>query len=315
MNISSVPLASSDVQITVAICTWNRAALLDRTLTSFHELDIPSGVRWELVVVDNRCTDSTPEVIQRHAGALPIRRVFEEQQGHSASRNAAIQAACGKLLLWTDDDVLVDSQWLKAYWISSRERPEVSFWGGVIQPDFESPCPSWVTGNWGTCSKIFAVREATAMREPMSPAHLPFGANFAIRTEVQQKFLYNCAFGRQGESMRGFDEIDVLRRALEAGYHGQWCPAAQLHHFIPKDRISLDYVRRYFQGQGETLALRGDGILDLDELRRQIRRKRLRYYRNRWLKSSTRWFQDYIEASRLEGQRNYLEAKAKVECH
>lgn len=315
MNISSVSLASSDVQITVAICTWNRAALLNRTLTSFHDLEVPAGVRWELVVVDNRCTDSTPDVIERHASALPIRRVFEQQQGHSASRNAAIQTASGNLLLWTDDDVRVDSQWLKAYWNASLEQPNASFWGGVIQPDFEIPCPAWVTENWGGCSKIFAIREAAAMQEPMSPAHLPFGANFAIRTKVQQEFLYNCEFGRQGESMRGFDEIDVLRRALEAGYHGQWCPAAQLHHLIPQDRISLDYVRRYFQGQGETLAFRGDGIQDLGELRRQIRRKRLRYYRNRWLKPSTCWLQDLIEASRLEGQRNYLLAKPKEERH
>jgi glycosyltransferase involved in cell wall biosynthesis len=313
MNITSAPLASNDVHVTVAICTWNRASLLNRTLESFRQLDIPQHIRWEVIVVDNRCTDSTPDVIQGHADHLPIRRVYEQQQGHSASRNAAVRAARGELLLWTDDDVQVEPQWVRAYWDASLQRSDVAFWGGVIQPDFEVPCPAWVAENWTICSKIFAIRDVSAMREAMSPTHLPFGANFAIRTKVQQEFPFNVEFGRQAASMRGFDEIDVLRRILESGYQGQWCEEAQLSHWIPKDRISLDYVRRYFQGQGETLAFRGEGIQDLDTLKVQIRRKRNRFYRHRWLSSSSVWLQDLIESSRLEGQRCYLQSQVRDE--
>ena len=313
MNITGAPLASNDVHVSVAICTWNRASLLDRTLASFRRLEIPRDVQWELIVVDNRCTDSTPDVLLRHADHLPIRRVYEEQQGHSVSRNAAVRAARGRLLLWTDDDVLVDPQWVKAYWEASLQRSDVTFWGGVIEPDFEVSCPSWVTENWMVCSKIFAIREASAMQEAMSPTHLPFGANFAIRTEVQREFPYNVEFGRQGSLMRGFDEIDVLRRILESGRQGQWCEEARLRHLIPKDRVSLDYVRRYFRGQGETLAFRGEGIQNLDTLKVQLRRTRHRFYRNRWLRSSSVWLPDLIQLSRLEGQRCYLQSQVSNE--
>ena len=53
----------SMLSITVAICTWNRARLLDQTLTQMHNLRIPSCVEWELLVVNNSCSDDTDEVI------------------------------------------------------------------------------------------------------------------------------------------------------------------------------------------------------------------------------------------------------------
>ena len=97
---------------TIAICTWNRSDLLDKTLERMRQLVVPAGLRWEIVVVNNRCTDNTDEILARHTGPLPVRRVFEDKQGQSHARNAASLAARGELIIWTDDDVLVDSRWL-----------------------------------------------------------------------------------------------------------------------------------------------------------------------------------------------------------
>lgn len=77
------------MNLTVAICTWNRAALLDWTLARMRELRIPDGVEWELLIVNNNCTDQTDAVIARHAGVLPIRRIFEVNPGLSNARNRA----------------------------------------------------------------------------------------------------------------------------------------------------------------------------------------------------------------------------------
>lgn len=97
---------------TAAICTWNRAPLLDRALTEMTRLSIPAGIEWELVIVDNNCSDETPEVIARHAEQLPLERLSEPVQGLSHARNRAIRAARGDIVLWTDDDALVDLGWL-----------------------------------------------------------------------------------------------------------------------------------------------------------------------------------------------------------
>ena len=117
---------STPVSVTVAICTWNRAPLLDRTLVEMRKLRIPPGVEWELLVMNNNCTDNTDQVIARHADHLPIRRLFEPKQGLSNARNCTVRAAEGEFLLWTDDDVLVDPKWLESYVDAVQRWPTAS---------------------------------------------------------------------------------------------------------------------------------------------------------------------------------------------
>src|SRR6478752_2238901 len=103
------------VRITIAICTWNRSKSLRATLLSLRQLLIPPGIDWELVIVNNNCTDDTNEVIEQFADGLPILLLHERRQGLSNSRNCAVQGAKGDYILWTDDDVIVDPNWLLAY--------------------------------------------------------------------------------------------------------------------------------------------------------------------------------------------------------
>ena len=57
-------------RLTVAICTWNRCHLLQQTLEEMTKMTVPTGVDWELVVVNNNCSDATDEVIASFARRL-----------------------------------------------------------------------------------------------------------------------------------------------------------------------------------------------------------------------------------------------------
>lgn len=289
--------------VSIAICTWNRAALLERTLVSLESLEIPDGVDWEVVVVDNASTDSTGDVIERFAKRLPLRGVRELRQGHSYARNAAVAAIGGDLLVWTDDDVTVERDWIAQYVEAATTQPDVSFWGGTVVPDFQTPPPRWVLENWEVSSRIYALRDWQGRVPAVDLKHLPFGANFAIRSDMQQRYGFDPEFGRKGTGMRGFDEVDVFRRMLDAGVQGRWWIAAKLHHFIPTSRLTLDYLQRYYVGQGETLVVRGESHESLDVLRRRERSQRFWYRVHRALgRSSRHWLPNLIEASRVEGQ-------------
>ena len=41
------------MRVSVAICTWNRAELLDQTLQQMHRLSVPPGIDGEVVVVND----------------------------------------------------------------------------------------------------------------------------------------------------------------------------------------------------------------------------------------------------------------------
>ncbi len=129
------------MKITVAICTWNRHELLRKTLAEMTKLTVPPEVEWELLVVNNNCTDDTDDVIGEFEKQLPLKRIFEEKPGLSHARNCAIEHASGELLIWTDDDVLVDANWLVEYVKGAEAWPDASFFGGTVDPWFEIGTP------------------------------------------------------------------------------------------------------------------------------------------------------------------------------
>jgi len=241
----------STLKISVAICTCNRSGLLDKTLTEMRKLEIPPGLEWELLIVNNNCTDNTDEVIARHAGALPIRRLFEPKPGLSNGRNCAVAAARGELLVWTDDDVLVDPRWLAEYAQGMELWPSASFFGGLILPWFEQPTPSWLRHVHGG----FASRDLGPEPIECTKQLCPYGANYAVRIGPQRRYPYDPALGRRGDRLLSSEETEVLRAMLSDGLSGRWLPEAKVSHFIPRSRQTLTYLWRYRAGFGTTLAI------------------------------------------------------------
>src|SRR3954454_3550978 len=97
-------LAPPDVEISIIICTANRAAELRDTLASLAHVRRPGAV--ELLVVDNRSTDATRAVVEEMACGypFPLRYVFEEEEGKYAALNSGIKAAPGSPILATAGD-------------------------------------------------------------------------------------------------------------------------------------------------------------------------------------------------------------------
>jgi glycosyltransferase involved in cell wall biosynthesis len=168
--------------VTVAICTLDRAESLRRALDSLTAMSVPHGVTWEVIVVNNGCTDHTDSVITSFARRLPIRRELELQRGLSHARNRAIDTATGEYIIWTDDDVVVDSNWLVEYVNAFRRWPESVVFGGPILPRFEPPVVKWLKACMQSFSYVYAARDfGNVSLRINSGRRIPFGANFALR--------------------------------------------------------------------------------------------------------------------------------------
>jgi glycosyltransferase involved in cell wall biosynthesis len=236
--------------VSVAICTWNRARLLDQTLAEMGKVQIPTGVEWELLVVNNNCTDETDSVIERHSGELPIRRLFEPRLGLSRARNRAVEAARGELILWTDDDVLVDEGWLAAYVRAAARWPDAAFFGGVIDPWYEVTPPRWVEQNLGLLNGMLVIRNLSDEEQPFREGWSPYGANMAFRRRVLERCPFDPRFGSTGGDIVLGDETNLIHNLVARGMTGVWVPAAKVKHYVAARRLTRAFLWKHFFGFG-----------------------------------------------------------------
>ena len=232
------------MSVTVAICTWNRAALLDQTLARMRELRVPAGTEWELLVVNNNCTDHTDAVLAKHASALPLRRIAEPTPGLSHARNAALAAARGEYLLWTDDDVLVEPDWL-AEAVGTVERFGADGFFGRVFPWWElGHPPGWYNPLFDGMFALLDLGTESFVVKPTDPTGV--GANHGFRTVALRALGgYRTDLGVIAGKGGGGEDLDAFNRAHAAGLKLVYAASAVVRHYVPAARCTKRWYRRY----------------------------------------------------------------------
>ncbi len=244
--------------ISVAVCTYNRAASLARTLDSMVQLRIPQKMEWELLLIDNNSSDNTQKVAESFRGSLPLCYVLEPHQGLSHARNRALKETDSDLILFTDDDVEVDSSWLLAFAKAWIENPKAGYLGGKIVPRWFNACPSWlhdeklalldgllVNYDLGSMTRCYTDKDPT-----------PYGASFAISRELINHIApFRTDMGVTGSIPGRGEEAEYLKRAQQAGFTGVYVGQAICFHIAEDKRLSLRYMYDYGiqKGIAETL--------------------------------------------------------------
>lgn len=252
------------MRASIVICTRNRAASLGRTLQSLTQMDVPAGLAWQVIIVDNGSSDDTRAVTEAYGDRLPVRWVFEGEAGLSNARNRGVAEATGDYILWTDDDVLVHAGWLAAYVQAFETFPDCAVFGGKVTPVLEEPTPAWFAGNRDLLGFLLAERDFGATPIPLcvETFQLPFGANFALRRAEQQAHRYDPELGVGPGRSRSGEETEVIRAILAGGGSGMWVPDAEVRHLIPASRQTEAYVLSYNRAIGETWAhMRERGVM------------------------------------------------------
>jgi glycosyltransferase involved in cell wall biosynthesis len=239
-NSQKIPQASGPL-ITVAICTRNRAALLERAVRSV--LGQMTGDA-ELLIVDNASTDETPAVAAQLAKANPrVKVVRVEELGISVARNAALTMACGQFVLFLDDDETAETDWLAAYqrFLSAPPSGKIAVVGGAVFNEFEIPPPKWAnasaTFDRGDAPKRLSCRESL------------YGGNAAYRREAALAVrMFDTQLGRGEDS-------DLMLRLQDAGYEIWWLPGAAIWHFVPASRMKFRGMMRGRFNDGRFVAI------------------------------------------------------------
>lgn len=242
------------MKYSVVIATYNRAADLRDTLASL------AGVRpaspWEVIVVDNNSTDDTRAVVEHAAPTFPapLRYVFEREQGRSPALNAGIRLAQGDVIVTTDDDVRVESDWLDRAG-AALGALGCDYIGGRVLPIWGGPRPAWLPEHGGKHWAVIALLDYGS--EPLEfGARVPLGVNMAFRRSAFDRAgLLDPHTGRKAGTLLGQEVREWCIRARAAGVRGFYVPDMVVRHIIPASRLSKAYFRRWFYWRGISRAM------------------------------------------------------------
>lgn len=242
--------------ISTIICTYNREQYIRQVLEALTDTDFHD---YEILVVDNNSTDSTPLIVGEFITSHPTMRVkllHETRQGLSHARNCGLANAGGDLIIFLDDDAIPCRNYLALAAQSMSRHPQAGAFGGRIIPVFEGGKPpkwlcrwslSWVSGldyAKGTCR--------------FSRDKYPIGANMGFRRETLDCLSegFNAELGRNAGNMMAGEEKEIFGRLSRAGIEVYYFPEVKVQHMIPQSRTTTDYVRRFADGVGRSERLR-----------------------------------------------------------
>ena len=196
-------------RLTVVVCAYNEARVLDECLGSLARLDYPD---LEVIVCDDGSTDATSEIARRY----PFVVLALPHGGLSAARNAGAEAASGEYVAYLDADAQCHPDW-PYHLVLSMEDEGVVGTGG----------PNLPVPGVGFVERVVAVCPGGPVEVLVADdraEHVP-GCNTAFRRDALLAVgAFDASFTSAG------DDVDVCWRLLDAGGTIAFAPAAQVRH-------------------------------------------------------------------------------------
>jgi glycosyltransferase involved in cell wall biosynthesis len=234
------------LELSIIICAHNpRSHYLGRVLEALRSQTLPKQ-QWELLLIDN--SSSTPLRAQWDISWHPNgRHCLESELGLSAARQRGIRESSGTVLVFVDDDNVLDANYLSTALSIGKEWPRLGTWGsGATIPEFERQPPETVK----VLLPCLALRDADAPQWGNVPVveSTPWGAGLCVRREIAVAY---CDLnersglkitGRKGKSLLSCEDVEISYVARRRGFGTGVFPELKLVHLIPKERLSTDYL-------------------------------------------------------------------------
>lgn len=241
--------------ITLAICTHNRADLLERFLPiNINALRNASHAK--ILVIDNGSNDNTPVVLNqmadlaKRAGVL-FHVVREDTLGLSVARNKAIDVFDSDLLAFLDDDAYISDSWPQAVSDSFSADPKIIAAGGPVKPHFAVDRPDWLVDDL-----LWAYSLDTREKGSYSAARHPLGVNMIFAKEIIKPIRFSTKLGRVGSDLLSAEETVIFNHIFSSG-NGKvaFIDNAVVTHYVDEKRLTKEWLLKRYEAEGRSKAM------------------------------------------------------------
>lgn len=218
----------SDTLFSVVVPTYNRPAVLSRTLDCLERQDC--GFGFEVIVVDDASTETLPELgfeKENRKGWKLVRLAVNE--GRAATRNKGIKLARGRYVLLLDDDIWAEPQLLRSH-LEKQEEINGGVVIGGIPPAREIKRTSW---------NLYQIRRFERIRKRLTTGSLDYGLFMTGNVSILRSALDKL--GGFDETFReySFEDTELGYRLYTAGLKFAFAQEAVGHHFFDEDLDKL----------------------------------------------------------------------------
>ena len=182
-------------------------------------------------------------------GDIAVRYIFVGRPGKSAALNEAIAQTAGEFVGFIDDDEQIDPAWLEVAYRELSASPAVDYIGGPNHPNWEHAAPDWLPVAYPGAIGIVLRPERTTFSHEFRG--MLMGGNAVIRRATLERVLpYPERLGKIGNKIRSGEDEVIYHRLLDIGARGIVLPDLIIYHWIPAERMTKSYFRRWVAGRG-----------------------------------------------------------------
>jgi glycosyltransferase involved in cell wall biosynthesis len=236
------------VNLSVIICTHNpRKDYLNKVFDSL-KLQTLDQKYWELLLIDNASKNSLATEIDLSWHNQS--KIFQEDKlGLTPARLRGIQEASSELLVFVDDDNVLDNFYLENVLKLGQDWPMLGAWGGQCVPGFEVEPPAWTQEFW----EYLGIRQFKQDRWSNLPLWetTPIGAGLCVRKTVAETYSHSLEndlrrrnLDRQGNTLLSCGDMDFAYTACDIGLGIGIFTALKLTHLMPPNRLEEIYLLR-----------------------------------------------------------------------
>jgi glycosyltransferase involved in cell wall biosynthesis len=220
-------------KLSIQLCTYNRAALLERVLEACFDQTLAPD-QYEVVLVNDGSQDDTPAVIERarRIATCAFTVVNQPNGGLAKARNAGIAGCTGERIAFIDDDVLSTPVFAAEHVRSDARHGDVVVRGAAINVEsFDAlPVPVWTPKD--------------------------YSANWFWTTNVSvRRSRLDAVGGRFDESFSeyGWEDIELGLRLRAIGTKAVFNRLAVVFHYKPRPKAkNVEGMLRQVRAQART---------------------------------------------------------------